>query len=105
MSGAAEICLYRFLQEALTNVARHADAQEVVVGLCCQDDKVSLMVEDDGRGFNAHMSVAAHSQAKGIGLLGMQERLESLGGRLEIETSPGEGARLTAVVPRRRARA
>ncbi len=98
MPGEVEICLYRFLQEALTNVARHAHAQRVVVKLDCQGDSVTLSVEDDGLGFEGLVGKGSPHPAKGIGLLGMQERLESLGGRLQIETAPGRGVRLTARV-------
>jgi signal transduction histidine kinase len=95
----AQICLYRFLQEALTNVARHARAHRVSVVLGCDDHTVSLAVEDDGRGFERKDGLAAPGWSTGIGLLGMQERLESIGGRLEIASQPGRGARLVACVP------
>jgi len=91
---AVSICLYRFLQEALTNVIRHAQASQVSVALRCGARTVTLSVEDDGRGFDKQALVSG-----GIGLLGMRERLELVGGRLEIESQPGQGTRLTARVP------
>jgi len=90
----ADICLYRFLQEALTNVAKHAHASRVWVVLGGDAETVSLSVEDDGQGFEVQARMS-----KGIGLLGMRERLGLLGGQLEIESQPGQGARLTAYVP------
>ena len=95
---AANICLYRFLQEALTNVAKHAHANQVRAMLYCDAEMVSLAVEDDGQGFEVQARMSA-----GIGLLGMQERIELLGGRLEIESRPGQGTRLTAHIPLQKA--
>jgi PAS domain S-box-containing protein len=91
---AANICLYRFLQEALTNVAKHAHANQVWAALRCDVETVSLSVEDDGQGFEVQSRAST-----GIGLLGMQERIELLGGRLDIESWPGQGTRLTARIP------
>lgn len=85
---------YRLLQEALTNVARHAQAHKVQVVLNYDGEKLSLLVADDGRGFNGKGDIAGPT--KGIGLLGMQERLELLNGWLEIESNPGQGVRITA---------
>ncbi|MGA9351020.1 MAG: GAF domain-containing sensor histidine kinase, partial [Anaerolineae bacterium] len=95
---AANICLYRFLQEALTNVAKHAYANQVRVMLYCDAEMVSLAVEDDGQGFEVQARMSA-----GIGLLGMQERIELLGGQLEIESRPGQGTCLTARIPLQKA--
>lgn len=97
LSEAAGICLYRFLQEALTNVARHARAHQVRVTLGCDGETVGLAVEDDGQGFAGQAGMPV-----GIGLMGMQERLQLLDGRLEIESRPGQGSRLTARIPLRR---
>lgn len=93
------ISLYRFLQEALTNVAKHANAHRVQVVLCYDTERVSLSVEDDGQGFDKETWKSAASQNRGIGLLGMEERLTLLGGRLEIGSRPGHGTRLVAQVP------
>lgn len=91
------ITLYRFLQEALTNVARHARAERVRVVLESRTEGLTLLVEDDGLGFNPEAG-----QRTGMGLPSLRERLESLGGSLQIESAPGEGTRLSAVVPLRR---
>ncbi len=96
---AVNTCLYRFLQEALTNVAKHACANQVYVELHCAAETVSLSVEDDGRGFDKQTRTSALTPPAGIGLLGMQERLEPLGGWLKIESQPGQGTRLMAHLP------
>jgi PAS domain S-box-containing protein len=99
LPDAAAICFYRVLQESLTNVARHAHADQVQVALRCDADRVSLSVEDNGRGFDTGGVISNSNQDAGIGLLGMRERLELLGGRLEINSRPGRGTRLVAHIP------
>jgi signal transduction histidine kinase len=96
---AASICLYRCLQEALTNAAKHAAADQVRVVLSRDPEMLCLSVEDDGRGFDGAAWPSGSAWPKGIGLLGIQERLELLGGRLEIDSRPGEGTRLVASLP------
>ena len=80
----------------MTNVAKHAQATQVWVRLFADANTVSLAVRDNGRGFD----LQAGHQPKGIGLLGLQERLGLLGGRLAIESQPGQGACLIAYLPR-----
>lgn len=99
LSDAVNICLYRFLQEALTNVARHASANQVRVALKYDGAVVSLAVEDDGRGFDARIAQSPVDRLTGLGLLGMRERLESVDGWLEVESLLGQGTRLVAHVP------
>ena len=95
---AVNICLYRFLQEAFTNVAKHAQASQVRIALRCDAETVSLSVEDDGKGFDEQSRMSA-----GIGLLGMRERLEVLGGKLEIKSRPDQGSHLMACIPLQKA--
>ncbi|MFZ0547728.1 MAG: sensor histidine kinase [Candidatus Promineifilaceae bacterium] len=99
LSDAQKICLYRCLQEALTNVARHARASQVTVTLWSEETAVHLSVKDDGIGFNTEMSAASPNRPSGLGLLGMQERLELLGGWLEIKSKSGVGTAVTAHLP------
>ncbi len=99
IAPTASICLYRFLQEALTNAARHGHATKVKVALRRDDQEVCLSVADNGTGFDPPSVLANHSQPKGMGLVGMQERLAMLGGALEINSKPGHGATLIAHVP------
>ena len=94
------IHLYRVLQEGLTNVTKHAQAHQIRVTLTRDGDTITLSVEDDGVGFDASTQQAALSP-KGIGLIGMRERLDLLKGRLDIWSQPGHGTRLVAQVPLR----
>jgi signal transduction histidine kinase len=87
---------FRIAQEALTNVRRHADAQRVSVVLQRHDGHVQVIVEDDGRGFDVEAALQDGSHGR-LGLRGMRERAELIGGALTVESSPGAG---TAVVAR-----
>ena len=99
LTDTVNISMYRFLQEALTNVAKHAGANRVSVKLSWAAGTVSLSVVDDGRGFAPRSKTAGPGESGGIGLLGMRERFELLGGRLEVNSRPGRGTRLVAHVP------
>lgn len=90
------ISFYRFLQEALTNVVKYADASHVHVILDVNEETVKLTVTDDGQGFVPSEKI---SSSKGIGLVGVQERFELLGGHLQIDSEPGRGTKLTASAP------
>jgi len=91
-----ETALYRIVQEALTNIVKHAHAQTVSVVLARDAHTATALVEDDGRGFDA-----SKTREGGFGLEGMRERVALLDGRLRIETRPGAGATLRAEVPLR----
>lgn len=93
---AVEVAVYRLVQEALTNVARHARAARVRVALEREVDGVRIRVEDDGVG-------AEPSRAPHLGLLGMRERVRELAGTLTIQTGAGAGFRLEAAIPCRAA--
>ena len=97
-----EAALFRAVQEGLTNVARHADAAGVSLVLERRRGKVGVVLEDDGRGFDVEAAAAEAARAGRLGLLGMRERLELLGGTLEVESSPGSGTTLFARLPYRR---
>jgi signal transduction histidine kinase len=96
VSTSLSLSLYRFAQEALTNVAKHAEARHVSVSLSLSDGEICLTIADDGKGFTYDPN---SGRAQGIGLTSMQERTDLLGGRLEVEAWPGKGARLSAHVP------
>ena len=89
-----EAALYRICQEALANVARHAEAGRVSIRLAATPEQVRLTVEDDGRGFDPSRVPGDHH-----GLVGMRERAQMLGGTLEVRSVPGEGTRVEATVP------
>jgi signal transduction histidine kinase len=91
----ADVLFLRATQEALSNVARHAQASHVSVSLHCVDGLVLLSVEDDGRGF---ADPEADTPGK-MGIAGMRERVRPFGGRVLIESTTGEGTSLTVAVP------
>lgn len=93
LSSSVQIVAYRFLQEALTNVSKHAQATEVKVSVEKGAGNICLSVEDDGVGFDIFPAT------DGLGLLGMRERLESVGGKLEIHSRANDGTRLVATIP------
>jgi PAS domain S-box-containing protein len=97
----SEITLYRFLQESLTNIVRHADAKQVKIDLRQAGDKIALKIQDDGQGFKVESDLVEGTNRRGMGLVGMRERLELAGGRLEIESAPGKGTTLTGFLPLR----
>ena len=88
-----ETTMYRIVQEALTNIAKHAAATRISILLTRKERAVVVVVEDDGDGFDAADPTA------GLGLAGMRERVTLLGGQLRIETSPGRGTTIAAEVP------
>ncbi len=90
-----ETAFYRIVQEALTNVVKHARAGTVSILLTHRDGSAAAVVEDDGQGFDPS------AEHEGLGLLGIRERLGLLDGRLRIESSPGKGTTLVAEVPLR----
>jgi len=100
LSSEANICLYRFVQEALTNVVKHAQATRVWIELRGDDRVAMLSVADNGQGFDARKGEPDAASIRGIGLAGLTERLELLGGWLAIESTPGQGTRLTADLPK-----
>ena len=89
-----EAGLYRIAQEALGNAARHAEARRVRLRLTTLPDRVQLVVEDDGKGFDP-----SQVQQGRYGLIGLNERARLLGGRLELQSSRGEGTRIEVVIP------
>jgi two-component system, chemotaxis family, sensor kinase Cph1 len=99
LSPMIETTLYRVLQEAITNIARHADATRVAVILEAREKEVSMIVEDNGRGFPPNKSMASDSPSKRLGLLGVRERLSLVSGTLEVESAPGKGCTLYIRVP------
>jgi len=87
------ISFYRFLQETMTNVVKHAHASQIQITLAYKDGTITLSVEDNGKGFRHK------TNQRGIGLLGLEERLRLLGGRLAIKSRLGHGSRVTAYIP------
>jgi signal transduction histidine kinase len=90
-----ETALYRIVQEALTNVTKHAEASRISIVLARKGNAATVVVEDDGKGFDPGAGGA------GLGLVGLRERVALLGGRLTVEASAGSGATIAAEVPLR----
>jgi signal transduction histidine kinase len=91
-----ETALYRIIQEALTNIVKHAEASRVSIVLTHRDGVAVVVVEDDGSGFDA-----SSTRGDGLGLVGMRERVALLGGRLRMESAAGSGTTVRAEVPLR----
>jgi PAS domain S-box-containing protein len=96
-----EINLYRIGQEALNNISKHAKATNVSAILERRDGTVSLIIEDDGKGFEPSKKVVMTGDDRGLGLVGMKERAELVGGKIEIESSPNSGTTIYVRVPAR----
>jgi signal transduction histidine kinase len=99
LAPEATTAVYRVAQEALTNVARHAGAEAVQIACSAADGILTIEIEDDGAGFDPASMSNPRRDGRGLGLLGMRERLALLGGRLEIDAAPGAGTRVTITVP------
>ena len=96
LTSEIDSALYRITQEALINVAKHARAGNVAVLLDGHSGRVSLIVEDDGLGFDMNQPIGPRSR---FGLVGMRERASLLGGTLDIESHPGRGTTVVARIP------
>ena len=95
----AQIIIYRIFQECLTNISKHAGATEVSVAVKEHDGLISLMIEDNGAGFDPALVLARRATGRGLGLAALDERARMLGGTLEIRSQPGAGTRMTCVIP------
>jgi signal transduction histidine kinase len=99
LTAEAGSTLYRIVQEALTNVAKHAAARQVSVLVDKPDGEVRLIVEDDGRGFDVEATHARAREERRLGLAGMRERASLVGGTVAVESSPGGGTTLYVRLP------
>ncbi len=93
-----ELCVFRVVQEALRNAELHAEASNVEVILTADNGQLSARIQDDGRGFRPR-AAGGRDGLRGLGLLGMQERAQLLGGSVEIQSGPGAGTTILASVP------
>ena len=96
VDAEAALCLYRIAQEALRNVAKHAEARHVGVALDRTADGVELSIADDGNGFDL---AATRGQGAGLGLVSIDERVRLLGGSVHVETQPRGGTRVRVRIP------
>ena len=98
-SHEVQLALYRIVQEALTNVARHAQATHASVTLACRGGDVVAIVEDNGVGFDDGRIGTQSASRRHLGLFGMKERAGLLGGKVTVEATPGGGTTVYAAVP------
>jgi signal transduction histidine kinase len=94
LPAEVETTLYRIVQEALTNIVKHAGASRVSVLMVRSSGSATVVIEDDGQGFDP-----TGPPEDGMGIMGMRERVELHEGRLTVESTPGSGATLVAEVP------
>ncbi len=103
LASTKRLVLYRVAQEALTNVVRHADSTRVVISLRESAGMVRMEISDNGKSFPVESTLAAKSRRR-LGLLAMKERIEMVGGRLSVDSAPGQGTTVCAEIPLARAR-
>ncbi|MFQ6607324.1 MAG: PAS domain S-box protein [Fidelibacterota bacterium] len=94
-----EITLFRIMQEATTNIARHAQASQIKISLGVENSIVQMIIQDNGQGFNIKESSARDVKYRGMGIISMQERVRSLKGVWKIHSSPGKGTQIEVQLP------
>jgi signal transduction histidine kinase len=94
-----KIVIFRIIQEALNNIAKHSKAQLVNLDLAKQEGVIKLAIKDNGVGFDLDATLAKDICERGLGLCGMQERTELSGGQFIMAAEPGKGTFITAVWP------
>ncbi len=92
LADDVKVCVYRLVQEALTNASRHSGAKHAKVSVVQREGKIRVEITDDGKGFSAE-------RIRGMGILGMEERVKRLGGSLTIQSAPGKGTTVSAEIP------
>ena len=96
---ATELNLFRIVQEALNNVAKHARAKTVRLQIAFQRGGLMLRIRDDGRGFDPNVARLARRGREGVGLANMRERATILGGTCEVKSAPSQGTTITVRLP------
>ncbi|MDP2920514.1 MAG: histidine kinase [Dehalococcoidia bacterium] len=94
-----ESTIFRVAQEAINNIIRHADASKAVISLSFKKNAIHVRITDDGRGFDVKEALGAKDRPRGLGLLGMRERVSLVNGSLIIRSEPGEGAEIAIEIP------
>jgi signal transduction histidine kinase len=95
--AAFETAVFRVCQEAMSNIARHSEAESVLIQVAEADGMLRIEIEDDGKGFDPQH--AGSPDRRHFGLMGIRERVEILGGKVRIDSAPGQGTRLQFEVP------
>ncbi|NIK79353.1 two-component system sensor histidine kinase DegS [Paenibacillus castaneae] len=99
MPSAMEAAIYRLVQEAFTNALKHANASYVLLEINYQPTHISLVIIDNGVGFNSEIIEQATGQDAHFGLVGMRERVELIEGRMDIDSNPGQGTKIIIDIP------
>jgi len=99
ITSALKIAIFRIVQEALNNITKHAQAKDVFIHLEYKPNRVVVSVRDDGVGFNLDMVRMSRTRRPSLGLAGMRERAALLGGEVNIQSSPGQGTLVEAILP------
>lgn len=102
LSAKEEICLFRIAQEAITNIIRHAQAQQVDIEVGIDAESVVLNIRDDGKGFNVEEVLNSHNGETRLGLRGMEERVSFLEGQIDIKSEIGKGTEISVNIPLQR---
>jgi two-component system sensor histidine kinase UhpB len=98
-SSERNLLIYRIFQEALTNIAKYAQATKVSINIKLREVEAVFTIMDNGKGFDVNRVLAGDTSTGGLGLSFMQERVNMLGGFLEIWSHQGQGTRLSLIVP------
>ena len=102
LSPEFKIFVYRIFQESLTNIAKHAQASHVSIVAQCTNSSVIFHVEDNGKGFDVEKVTSRNTAIKGLGLAGINERVQMMGGSMEISSQIGIGTKIAFMVPKTR---
>jgi signal transduction histidine kinase len=94
-----EVALFRITQEAVNNIMKHAQAENVDINLQCDGEKCVLRIHDDGKGFDVERITRVDKTGRGVGLFGMKERVTLVGGKCAVESQPGQGTTIVSEVP------
>ncbi len=100
LSSDMEVAIYRILQEALNNIKRHAKATEVRVKVCFTKEQITLTVEDNGQGFEVPEAITDFASSGSFGMMGLHERAQLFGGKVTIDSQPGNGTTVSLMMPR-----
>jgi PAS domain S-box-containing protein len=99
LAPETQLVLFRIVQESLNNIQRHSEASEASVELQCQGDQITVTVSDNGRGFRLPRQMSEFASQGKLGLTGMDERVQLIGGKLEVNSCEGKGTTVVVTVP------
>jgi len=99
LSPRLETTLFRVIQEAVNNIAKHAHAKNASVSLHFKKSAIRVLIRDDGEGFNVNEAISSKDRPRGLGLVGMKERVAIVNGNLDIRSYPGRGTEIIIEIP------